>query len=158
MLIRVLPPRFFLAGMLIASTGAAAAALPAGVTQGPSVEGITEYRLDNGLRVLLFPDATQAKTTVNVTYLVGSRMENYGETGMAHLLEHMVFKGTPTQGNLMAESRQARHEFQRLDLARSHQLLRDVPAVRGEPRLGARDGSRPHGQLATSRARTSTPR
>ena len=82
--------------------GSAGAVLPAGVTQGASVEGITEYRLGNGLRVLLFPDATQAKTTVNITYLVGSRMENYGETGMAHLLEHMLFKGTPTQGNLMA--------------------------------------------------------
>ena len=32
--------------------------------------------------------------TVNITYLVGSRHENYGETGMAHLLEHMLFKGT----------------------------------------------------------------
>ncbi len=78
------------------------AALPPGVTQGASVEGLTEYRLANGLRILLFPDASQAKTTVNVTYLVGSRMENYGETGMAHLLEHMVFKGTPSRGNIMS--------------------------------------------------------
>src|SRR4051794_36832876 len=70
---------------------AAAAALPAGVTQGPSIEGITEYRLANGLTVLLFPDASQPKTTVNVTYRVGSAYENYGETGMAHLLEHLVF-------------------------------------------------------------------
>ena len=60
-----------------------------------SVEGITEYQLDNGLRVLLFPDASQSKVTVNLTVLVGSRQEGYGETGMAHLLEHMVFKGTP---------------------------------------------------------------
>src|SRR5712691_9455674 len=60
-----------------------------------SVEGITEYQLDNGLRVLLFPDASQSKVTVNMTVLVGSRQEGYGETGMAHLLEHMVFKGTP---------------------------------------------------------------
>lgn len=59
------------------------------------VEGITEYRLANGLRVLLAPDASKPTTTVNVTYLVGSRHENYGETGMAHLLEHLVFKGTP---------------------------------------------------------------
>jgi len=80
----------------------ALAALPAGVTQGPSVEGVTQYMLANGLRVLLFPDASQPKTTVNMTYLVGSRMENYGETGMAHLLEHMLFKGTPTSGNLMS--------------------------------------------------------
>lgn len=60
-----------------------------------SVEGITEYRLDNGFRFLLFPEASQPKVTVNLTVLVGSRHEGYGETGMAHLLEHMVFKGTP---------------------------------------------------------------
>ena len=68
------------------ATVAQAAALPAGVTQGPTVEGITQYQLKNGLTVLLFPDATKPVTTVNVTYLVGSRQENYGETGMAHLL------------------------------------------------------------------------
>ena len=60
-----------------------------------TVEGITEYRLPNGLRILLAPDATKPSTTVNMTYLVGSRMEKYGETGMAHLLEHLMFKGTP---------------------------------------------------------------
>jgi zinc protease len=60
-----------------------------------TVEGITEYRLDNGLRVLLFPDTSTSAVTVNLTVLVGSRHEGYGETGMAHLLEHMLFKGTP---------------------------------------------------------------
>ncbi len=80
-----------------------AATLPPGIAQGPSVEGVTEYALANGLRVLLFPDATQPKTTVNVTYLVGSHHENYGETGMAHLLEHLMFKGTPARGNIMTE-------------------------------------------------------
>src|SRR5436309_14144216 len=65
-----------------------------------SVEGITEYRLDNGLQVLLFPDPARPKVTVNVTVFVGSRHEGYGETGMAHLLEHMVFKGTPTHGDI----------------------------------------------------------
>ena len=60
-----------------------------------SVEGITEYRLDNGLRVLIFPDQSRPKVTVSMTVFVGSRHEGYGETGMAHLLEHMVFKGTP---------------------------------------------------------------
>jgi len=43
------------------------------------------------LRVLLYPDQADPKITVNVTYLVGSRHEGYGETGMAHLLEHMNF-------------------------------------------------------------------
>jgi len=66
-----------------------------------TVEGITEHRLANGLRVLLAPDASKPSTTVNVTYLVGSRHESYGETGMAHLLEHLLFKGTKTSGNLM---------------------------------------------------------
>src|SRR3954452_15628855 len=66
-------------------------ALPTGVTKGPSMGGITEYDYPNGLRVLLYPDAAEPKITLNVTYLVGSRHEGYGETGMAHLLEHMDF-------------------------------------------------------------------
>src|SRR5271167_2594509 len=70
------------------------AGLCAAQTKITSVEGITEYRLDNGLQVLLFPDKTKPTFTVNVTYMVGSRHEGYGETGMAHLLEHMLFKGT----------------------------------------------------------------
>ncbi len=77
--------------------------LPKGIKKGASVEGITEYQLDNGLRVLLFPDQTKQTITVNVTYLVGSRHENYGETGMAHLLEHLVFKGTPRHPNIPKE-------------------------------------------------------
>jgi zinc protease len=60
-----------------------------------SIEGITEYRLDNGLQVLLVPDSSKPSVTVNMTVLVGSRQEGYGEAGMAHLLEHMLFKGTP---------------------------------------------------------------
>lgn len=59
-----------------------------------TVEGVTEYRLSNGLRVLLFPDFSKPTITVNMTYLVGSRHEGYGETGMAHLLEHLMFKGS----------------------------------------------------------------
>ena len=59
-----------------------------------TVEGVTEYRLANGLRVLLFPDSSKPTITVNMTYLVGSRHEGYGETGMAHLLEHLMFKGS----------------------------------------------------------------
>lgn len=68
-----------------------------------SVEGITEYRLDNGLRVLLFPDPSKPQITVNVTYMVGSRHEGYGETGMAHLLEHLLFKGTPNHPEITQE-------------------------------------------------------
>ncbi len=71
--------------------------------RGATVEGITEFRLPNGLRVLLFPDPGKPTITVNMTYLVGSRHENYGETGMAHLLEHMLFKGTPTHPDIPKE-------------------------------------------------------
>ena len=65
--------------------------LPRGVVQKASLGGITEYAYPNGLRVLLFPEPSNPKVTVNMTYLVGSRFEGYGETGMAHLLEHMNF-------------------------------------------------------------------
>nr|WP_315258736.1 pitrilysin family protein [uncultured Duganella sp.] len=97
-----------LCGLSFVATGtawaaAATVALPAGVVKGPSVEGITEYRLPNGLKVLLFPDASKPTVTVNVTYLVGSRHENYGETGMAHLLEHLMFKGSPKNKSIPQE-------------------------------------------------------
>jgi zinc protease len=81
----------------------APAPLPAGVTRVTSVEGINEYRLANGLKVLLFRDASKATVTVNVTYLVGSVHESYGETGMAHLLEHMLFKGSTNHANIVSE-------------------------------------------------------
>jgi len=68
-----------------------------------SVEGITEYRLENGLRVLLFPEPSKPTVTVAITYLVGSAHENYGETGMAHLLEHLLFKGSTHHPNVTQE-------------------------------------------------------
>src|SRR5690348_4585124 len=86
------------AGAVVLLPSAAVAQAPTAASspaKGVSVEGITEYRLSNGLRVLLFPDKSKPQTTVNVTYLVGSRHEGYGETGMARLLEHLQFKGTP---------------------------------------------------------------
>ena len=70
-----------------------------------TAEGISEYRFDNGLALVLFPDRSKPVTTVNVTYRVGSRHESYGETGMAHLLEHLVFKGTPTHTDIPGELR-----------------------------------------------------
>lgn len=83
---------FFLSSPCPAQSPAKSPAAPTPVT---TVEGITEYRLNNGLKVLLFPDKAAATVTVNLTVLVGSRNEGYGEYGMAHLLEHMQFKGTP---------------------------------------------------------------
>jgi zinc protease len=86
-------------GLLPAQTNAQPK-LPVGVQQITSVEGITEYSLPNGLHVLLFPDQSMQTTTVNITYLVGSRNESYGESGIAHLLEHMAFKGTPSHRDI----------------------------------------------------------
>jgi zinc protease len=62
--------------------------------KGASVEGLTEYQLPNGLKVLLVPDSSKPTVTVNLTVFVGSRHEDYGEKGMAHLLEHLLFKET----------------------------------------------------------------
>ena len=76
---------------------------PAAAQQIRSIEGVTEYRLANGLQVLLYPDQSSSTVSINVTYKVGSRHESYGETGMAHLLEHMNFKGTPTHLKIMDE-------------------------------------------------------
>ena len=80
--------------------------LPKGALRITSVEGVTEYRLANGLRILLIPDRSIDTITVNVTYVVGSRHEGYGETGMAHLLEHLMFRGTPRFANIKAEFQQ----------------------------------------------------
>ena len=89
--------------VLLGTASAVAQALPNGVHKVTSIEGITEYSFPNGLHVLLFPDSSQPKITVNVTYRVGSRNEGYGETGMAHLLEHMVFKTSKSGRELFKE-------------------------------------------------------
>ncbi len=83
------------------TTAEATAAAPPAPVKIRSVEGIDEYVLGNGMSVLLFPDATQSTVTVNITYFVGSKHEGFGETGMAHLLEHMLFKGTPRHRNVL---------------------------------------------------------
>lgn len=96
----------FVGAMLFGTTlvfSARAMELPTGVSEITSVEGVAEYVLPNGLRILLAPDDSKPTTTVNMTYKVGSRHENYGQTGMAHLLEHLLFRGTPTLRNALAE-------------------------------------------------------
>jgi zinc protease len=82
-------------------------ALPAHaqLTQVRSIENITEYALPNGLQVLLVPDTSKPIATVNITYRVGSRHESLGETGSAHLLEHMLFKASGKVTNAMQDMR-----------------------------------------------------
>jgi zinc protease len=89
--------------LLILTFTAFSQTLPQGVRKVTAVEGITEYALPNGLHVLLFPDASKPNVTVNMTYMVGSRQEGYGETGMAHLLEHMLFLQTKTRKDVKQE-------------------------------------------------------
>jgi len=91
---------YFLAFVLAFCLGPAFAATLQKVT---TIEGVTEYRLGNGLRVLLVPDGSIDSVMVHMTYLVGSRHEGYGEKGMAHLLEHMLFKGTQKHPKLKEE-------------------------------------------------------
>ena len=81
------------------------------LTKVTAVEGITEYRLPNGLHVLLFPDVSKPAVTVNVTYMVGSRHEGSGEGGMAHLLEHLLFKGTDSRPEIVTDIRSHSNAF-----------------------------------------------
>ena len=65
---------------------------------GGAATPVLEGTLDNGLRVLLLEDRRSPIVSVQVWYRVGSRNERPGATGLAHFLEHMMFKGTPTYG------------------------------------------------------------
>src|SRR5262245_12212458 len=98
--------------LFLASLTAFAQTLPPGVTKKASVGGISEYQYANGLRVLLYPNPANPKLTINVTYLVGSRHEGYGESGMAHLLEHLNFIET-TNGRKIKDEIVSRGEFER---------------------------------------------
>lgn len=63
-----------------------------------TVGAITTYTLDNGLRLLVYEDTTAPVVSVNVWYRVGSKDEPTGKRGMAHLMEHMMFKGSKNVG------------------------------------------------------------
>ncbi|HEY0157106.1 MAG TPA: pitrilysin family protein [Thermoanaerobaculia bacterium] len=60
---------------------------------------LTEYRLDNGLRVVLNEDHSAPLVAINLWYHVGSKNERPGRTGFAHLFEHMLFSGSQHVGN-----------------------------------------------------------
>ena len=59
-----------------------------------SEQKIEEYKLDNGLRIILAPNDKESKVFMNVVYLTGSLNDPKGKGGLAHLLEHLAFKGT----------------------------------------------------------------
>ncbi|MEZ0371242.1 MAG: M16 family metallopeptidase, partial [Candidatus Sericytochromatia bacterium] len=83
----LMPPAF---------AAAAAPAQSAAPTFVREAEGIKEYKLANGLKVLLVENHAAPVVSVVIVYRVGSRNEAVGYTGSTHFLEHMLFKGTPT--------------------------------------------------------------
>src|ERR1700693_2020216 len=74
------------------------AALAMSPAQAAEAQPVTETVLDNGLRILVLEDHRTPIATVQTWYRVGSRNEIPGATGLAHFLEHMMFKGTSTHG------------------------------------------------------------
>src|SRR5262245_26813843 len=86
------PPRFAAALLTIASVAASPAPEVSARTE------VAEATLDNGLKVLILEDHRSPIVSVQVWYRVGSRNELPGATGLAHFLEHLMFKGTPTHG------------------------------------------------------------
>jgi len=97
----VLSKRFCLAWITAFALGCAlplraaepAAAPAAGPELVRQLGGFSEYRLSNGLQLILLPAAGSGRTWLTMTYKVGSRMEGADEAGMAHLLEHVTFRG-----------------------------------------------------------------
>jgi len=89
--------------IVVSAAQLSAQTLPRGVQKGATIAGITEYTYPNGLRVLLLPDSGSSSITVNMVILVGSRHEGYGESGMAHLLEHMLFIKSTHDRNIKKE-------------------------------------------------------
>src|SRR5438093_11721278 len=72
--------------------------LAAGSAGAQGADRVVAVTLDNGLRVLLLEDHRSPIVSFQMWYRVGSRNEARGATGIAHFLEHMMFKGTPTHG------------------------------------------------------------
>jgi zinc protease len=83
--VRIAIPFLLIVSLLAASTS-------------PAADRVVATTLDNGLRVLLLEDHRSPIVSFQVWYRVGSRNEQSGTTGIAHFLEHMMFKGTPTRG------------------------------------------------------------
>ena len=126
--------------------------LPPGVEKKANLGGITEYAYPNGLRVLLFPDPSSPKVTVNMTYLVGSRFEGYGETGMAHLLEHMNFIRSTHDRDIKKELTDHGAQWNgTTDYDRTN-YFETVTASDDNLQVGARPRSRAHGQHADGKA------
>ncbi len=74
--------------------GMAGIALGAVLATGSSIAAVDEFTLDNGLRILVKEDHRAPVVVSQIWYKVGSSYEHGGITGVSHVLEHMMFKGT----------------------------------------------------------------
>ena len=68
-----------------------------------TLDGISEYRLPNGLQILLVPDASKSVVTVQLTVRAGALQDPAGASGAMHLLEHLVFSARVGEGRASAE-------------------------------------------------------
>jgi len=84
-------------GLFSASAPHSAYAQPGTTAKVPQIK-FTDYKLANGLHVILSVDHSAPVVAVSVTYNVGSRNERPGRTGFAHLFEHMMFQGSQNVG------------------------------------------------------------
>ena len=82
------------AGLALACLSLATMAVAVAVDGAAAASRVTEFKLDNGLQVLVIPDHRAPVVTHMVWYRAGSMDEVNGRTGVAHVLEHMMFKGT----------------------------------------------------------------
>ncbi|MCE4540767.1 insulinase family protein [Pelomonas sp. P7] len=88
--------KLFATAFVCFKAAAAIAGCDALQTPVAAINGVTEYRLENGLQVILYPASDDPRTTVNVVYHVGSKDDPRMGSGTAHLLEHMMFRRTET--------------------------------------------------------------
>jgi len=114
--------------VLFTAAGALRAQAPTGVDL-----PVVEDTLDNGLRIVVLPRKSSPTVSFVVRYGVGSVNEHVGDTGISHLIEHMLFKGTTTVGTRNVEAEHAL--FRRIDALQDSIL--ELKGVRGVP-TGAR--------------------
>ena len=107
-----------------------------------------QFKLANGLNVILHRDTSVPVVAVNIWYHVGSANEQPGRTGFAHLFEHLMFEGSKhvQEGRVRHPARGRRRRQQRLDDERPHQLRDRRPVERA--RAGAVSRVGPHGLSA----------
>ncbi len=132
-----LRPGLLLAGsLLVAAPGAASAQSPEGALDGARLP-VVEHTLENGMRFLVLPRATSPTVSFVVHVPVGSTHEALGHTGVAHMLEHLLFKGTTTVGTRDLDAEEAL--FARMDAAHDTlRHLRGTPSGEGHaPRMAA---------------------